>query len=96
MVDLYFLGVGLTIVGLVAASISIATTVLTARAPGMALDYVPAFSWAALVASIATILSLPVVLSTVIYVYVDHTNAALAMGGKGIETALSWVCSSST
>ncbi|MEY4633773.1 MAG: hypothetical protein RLZ18_1145 [Actinomycetota bacterium] len=90
MVDLYFLGVGLTIVGLVAGSISVATTVLTARAPGMALDYVPPFSWAALVGSIATILSLPVALSTVIYVYVDHTNAALAMGGNGINTALSW------
>ena len=88
MVDLYFLGVGLTIVGLVAASISIATTVLTSRAPGMALDYVPPFSWAALVASIATIISLPVALSTIIYVYVDHTHAAVAMGGNGIATAL--------
>lgn len=90
MVDLYFLGVGLTIVGLVAASISIATTVLTARAPGMSLDFVPPFSWAALVASIATIVSLPVALSTIIYVYVDHTHAALAMGGKDITNALSF------
>lgn len=90
MVDLYFLGVGLTIVGLIAASISIATTVLTARAPGMSLDYVPPFTWAALVASIATIISLPVALSTIIYVYVDHTHAALAMGGKDINTALNW------
>jgi heme/copper-type cytochrome/quinol oxidase subunit 1 len=93
MVDLYFLGLGLTIVGLVAASISIATTVLTARAPGMALDYVPPFTWAALVGSIATIVSLPVALSTIIYVYVDHTHAALALGGKGIETTLSWAFS---
>lgn len=90
MVDLYFLGVGLTIVGLVAASISIATTVLTARAPGMALDFVPPFSWAALVGSIATIVSLPVALSTIIYVYVDHTHAAVAMGGEGINKALAF------
>lgn len=90
MVDLYFLGLGLTIVGLIAASISIATTVLTARAPGMALDYVPPFSWAALVASVATILSLPVALSTIIYIYVDHTYAGLAYGGKDINTVLSW------
>ena len=90
MVDLYFLGFGLTAVGLIAGSVSVATTVLTSRAPGMTIDDVPPFSWSALVGSVATILSLPVAISTIIYVYVDHTNKALAMGGNEITTALSW------
>lgn len=92
MVDLYFLGFGLTAVALIAGSIAVATTVLTSRAPGMTLDDVPPFTWAALTGSVATILSLPVAISTIIYTYVDHTNAGLAMG-KESASALSWALS---
>jgi heme/copper-type cytochrome/quinol oxidase subunit 1 len=91
LVDLYLLGVALAAVGLLAASLSVATSVLTARAPGMTLDRVPAFSWSALVGSIATLLSLPVMIGTIIYVYVDHTHAQLIFGGnKGINSFLGW------
>jgi hypothetical protein len=85
------LGVALAAVGLLAASLSVATSVLTARAPGMTLDRVPAFSWSALAGSIATLLSLPVMIGTIIYVYVDHTHAQLIFGGnKGINSFLGW------
>ena len=91
LVDLYLLGVALAAVGLLAASLCIATSVLTARAPGMTLDRIPAFSWSALAGSIATLLSLPVMIGTIIYVYVDHTHAQLIFGGnKGINSFLGW------
>ena len=94
MVDLFLLGVGLLIVGLLAASVSLATTILTSRAPGMSLDMMPAFSWSALVSSIATLLSLPVAIASIIYLYVDHSHAQVAFdAGKGIETWLGWVYS---
>lgn len=91
LVDLYLLGVALAAVGLLAGSLCVATSVLTARAPGMTLDRIPAFSWSALVGSIATLLSLPVMIGTIIYVYVDHTHAQLVFGGnKGIDLFLGW------
>lgn len=86
LVDLYVLGVGLVAVGLCAGAISVATTVLTSRAPGMTTDLVPAFSWGGLVGSVAAVLSLPVLLGTIAYVYIDHTYAKAAFGGnKGIS-----------
>jgi heme/copper-type cytochrome/quinol oxidase subunit 1 len=94
MVDLFLLGVGLLIVGLLAASVSVATTILTSRAPGMSLDMIPAFSWSALIGSIATLLSLPVAIGSIIYLYVAHTYAHNAFGGgNGMETWLGWVYS---
>lgn len=91
LVDLYLLGLALTAVGLLAASLSIATAVLTSRAAGITLDRVPAFTWSALVGSIAALLSLPVMVGTIIYVYVDHTNAQLIFGGnKAIGEYLGW------
>lgn len=85
LVDLYVLGVALAAAGLCAAAASVATTVLTSRAPGMTTDLVPVFSWGGLVGSIAMVLSLPVLMGTIIYVYIDHTYAKVAFGGnKGI------------
>lgn len=92
MVDLFLLGTALTIVGIVAACVSVATTILTSRAAGMSLDRVPAFSWSALVGSVATVLSLPVAVGTIAYLYVDNTHAQKAFeGNKGVGTWLNWV-----
>lgn len=92
MVDLFLLGTALTIVGLVAACVSVATTVLTTRAAGMTLDRVPPFSWSALVGSVATALSLPVAVGTIVYLYVDNTHAQKAFeGNKGVGTWLNWL-----
>ena len=92
MVDLYLLGVATVCVGLIAGSVSVATTVLTSRAPGMQLDMIPAFSWSALVGSVATLLSLPVAIGTIIYLYVDHEHAMVAFGGNSdISKWLGWV-----
>lgn len=92
MVDLFLLGVGLTAAGLIAGSVSVATTVMTSRAPGMTMDMVPTFSWSALVGSVTTILSLPVAIGTLIYLYVDHTGGQAAFGSnKDIEKWIGWV-----
>ncbi len=92
MVDLYLLGVATVCVALIAGSVSVATTVLTSRAPGMQLDIIPSFSWSALVGSIATLLSLPVAIGTIIYLYVDHEHAKVAFdGNSGVSKWLGWV-----
>ena len=92
LVDLFLLGVALVLVGLMAAALSVATTVLTSRAPGMTLDRVPMFSWSALVGSSAMLLSLPVSVGTLIYLYVDHTYSQAAFGdNKALTTWTNWV-----
>ena len=86
LVDMYLLGVGVAVLGLCAVAVSVATTVLTSRAPGMTTDLVPVFSWGGLVGSVAAALSLPVLVGTIAYLYIDHTYAATAFGGnKGID-----------
>ena len=86
LVDMYLLGVAVAVIGLCAVAVSVATTVLTSRAPGMTTDLVPVFSWGGLVGSIATVLSLPVLVGTIAYLYIDHTYTATAFGGnKGID-----------
>ncbi|MHB1090721.1 MAG: cbb3-type cytochrome c oxidase subunit I, partial [Ilumatobacteraceae bacterium] len=86
MVDAYLLGVGLVIVGVFAAAISVVTTVIGARASGLAVSEVPVFSWSAFVAAVGLILTLPIHLGSVIYAAVDHHYARLAFGGNyGID-----------
>ncbi len=82
MVDLYLLALGLVALGLSAASVSIVVTVLTSRAPGMSLLRTPMFSWSALMGAMATVLTMPVLIGTLVYTYVDHANGRLAFGGN--------------
>lgn len=92
LVDLYLLGVALTMSGLMAASLSVVVTVLTSRAPGMALDMVPPFTWSALVGCMSILLTLPVAIGTIAYLYIDRTYGQQVFGGnKGIDSYLSWV-----
>ena len=91
MVDLFLLGTGIAVIGALAAAVSVVTTVLTNRAPGMTLLRVPMSSWSALTGGIALILTLPVLLGTLVYLYVDHRYARVAFGGnKGISDWMGW------
>ena len=91
MVDLFLLGMGIAVIGALAAAVSVVTTVLTNRAPGMTLLRVPMSSWSALTGGIALILTLPVLLGTLVYLYVDHRYARVAFGGnKGISDWMGW------
>jgi heme/copper-type cytochrome/quinol oxidase subunit 1 len=92
MVGLFLLGHALMALGLLAAAGCIATTVLTTRAPGMTMRRVPFFSWAALVNAIGLLLALPVMLGTILYLFIDLRNTAEAFGGSdGIGVWLGWV-----
>ncbi|MBU6241818.1 MAG: cbb3-type cytochrome c oxidase subunit I [Acidobacteria bacterium] len=91
MVDLFLIGVVVTAAGGLAATVSLVTTVLTSRAPGMDLSRVPMLSWASLTGGVALLLTLPVVIGTTIYLYVDHHYGRLAFGAnKGINDWLGW------
>ena len=91
MVDLYLLGLATAMLGLIAASISVIATVITARTAGTDLADVPVFSWAALVGAVSTVMTLPVALGTLIYLAVDHHYVKAAFGGNTeISTWLGW------
>lgn len=91
MVDLFLLGLGICAVGALSAIISLVTTVLINRAPGMSLDRAPITSWGAMAGGFALLVTLPVLLGTVIYLYVDHRYARAAFGGnKGISEWIGW------
>lgn len=86
MVDAYLLGIGLVIVGLLAAAISVIATVIGARSSDLAMSEIPLFSWSALVAAAGLVLTLPIHLGSVIYSAVDHHYDRLAFGGNyGID-----------
>lgn len=91
MVDLYLLGLGLALVGLISVAVSVASTVLAFRRPGLALADVPMLAWSSLVGSLAVLLTFPVILGTTIYVAIDHRYERLAFGGAdGVWTHLGW------
>ena len=91
MVDLFLIGVVIGATGALAAVASLVTTVLTNRAPGMSLSRVPMLTWASLTGGVSLLLTLPVLIGTSIYLYVDHHYGRLAFGGnKGINDWLGW------
>jgi heme/copper-type cytochrome/quinol oxidase subunit 1 len=85
MVGLYLAANALALIGLTAVAASVATSVLTTRAPGMRMRRVPLFSWGALVASLGLVLALPVAVGVHVYLYVDYQYTRDAFGGaRGI------------
>lgn len=91
MVDLFLVGVVIAASGALCAAVSLVTTVLTNRAPGMNLSRVPMLSWASLTGGVSLLLTLPVVVGTSIYLYVDHHYGRVAFGGnKGVNDWLGW------
>ncbi|HVE19689.1 MAG TPA: cbb3-type cytochrome c oxidase subunit I, partial [Ilumatobacteraceae bacterium] len=70
------------LLGLIAAAGSLATTILTTRAPGMNMRRVPVFSWSALVSALGLLLVLPAVIGALIFTYVDYRNGRIGFGGN--------------
>jgi heme/copper-type cytochrome/quinol oxidase subunit 1 len=56
------------------------TTVIALRAPGMDLTRVPMFAWSMLVAAAMWLVSLPVLIGTLLLVYVDHRHGQHTFG----------------
>lgn len=83
MVVLFLMGHALMAIGLLGAAGSVATSVLTTRAPGMTMRRVPFFAWSALVAAIGMLIALPVLVGTVIATTIDLRNEGAVFGGAG-------------
>lgn len=81
-VGLFLVSYIVLVLGLAAAAGSVATTVLTTRAPGMNMRRVPLFSWSALVGALGLLLVLPAVIGAVIFTYVDYRYGRAAFGGN--------------
>ncbi|MCU1346838.1 MAG: putative cytochrome c oxidase subunit, partial [Acidimicrobiia bacterium] len=88
-VGLFIVGLGLIALSLIVAAISVATTVLTLRVPGMYLDRVPFFAWSAMVAAVGLVLTLPVLIGLLIFHYVDHRYGGGAMPAS-LLGSISW------
>jgi heme/copper-type cytochrome/quinol oxidase subunit 1 len=89
MVDLFLAGYALAVIGLAAAALPVAATVLTTRAPGMRMSRVPFFSWSAVVTEIGLLLVLPVLVGVLIYLYVDIRYGQGLFGGS--DGIASWI-----
>jgi heme/copper-type cytochrome/quinol oxidase subunit 1 len=95
MVDLFLLGLGLVIAGLLLVSASIATTILTSRRAGMTLIDAPIFVWSSLVTTVSLILTLPVMAGALIFVAVDHTYERATFGSTdGVNAWIGWALTS--
>ena len=92
MVDLFIAGIGLSAIGLTATAGSVATSILTTRAPDMTMRRVSASTWSALVFSLGVVIVMPVLFGTLIYLFLDHRNARTGFGGnEGILTWVGWM-----
>ena len=90
-VDLFLAAFVVVLAGLVLNAICLAATVTALRAPGMYLDRVPFFAWGVLVSATILILSLPVLVGDVIYLYIDHRYGRLVFGGNlGVSAYIGW------
>lgn len=94
-VDMFLVGHGLMILGLLASAGCVATTVLTTRCPGMTMRRVPLFAWSALIGALGILLALPVVFGVIIYLFIDHRLGLSANfgGAEGIAPWIGWAFS---
>ncbi len=93
MVDLFLASHGLMALGFTGVGVSLVTSVLTTRAPGMTMRRVPFFAFSTLVYGIGLVLVMPVLFGVMIYLFVDHRSGAReAFGGnEGIGTWAGWI-----
>jgi heme/copper-type cytochrome/quinol oxidase subunit 1 len=90
-VALFIAGFIALLVALAVAAISVVTTVLALRAPGMSLRRTPLFSWSMVVAGTIWTLTLPVVAAMMLLTYVDLRYGQQFLGGAdGVYDRLVW------
>ncbi|MEZ5259688.1 MAG: cbb3-type cytochrome c oxidase subunit I [Ilumatobacteraceae bacterium] len=90
MVDLFLVSLGITLVGLLVIAGTVATTVLTSRAPGMTLQRVPGLAWASLVGSVALLVTVPVLIADLVLLGVDHKYVRTPGFGANLDL-LGWM-----
>ena len=74
-VNLWIAALGLIVLSVLVAAVSLATTVIALRPAGLYLSRVPLFSWSVLVAALMWILTLPVLFGLIVLMYIDHRHA---------------------
>jgi heme/copper-type cytochrome/quinol oxidase subunit 1 len=91
-VALFLVAMIAAVVALCVATISIVTTVLTLRTPGMSLRRTPLFAWSMLVAGAVWLLTLPMLGGLLVLFYVDFTYGPQLFGGASdIYNQIRWV-----
>ena len=90
-VDLYILSLGFVIASLLVGVVTVVVTALTVRAPGLSIASMPAFTWSIVVWGVGLLLTLPVLLANLVFLYVDHRYGRLFLGGNfGIWDHIEW------
>lgn len=92
-VDLHLLAIGLLNLATLIALVSILTTILTLRAPGMRLDRAPLFSWSLLTGGGLALLTIPVLLADLTVAYVAHHFGGADAAASGGTSGLGWFSS---
>ena len=94
-VRLFIVALALVVVAEVVAWICIATTVITARVPGLSLARTPLFAWSTLVAATVWVVMLPVLGGLLVLAYVDvrygGSGGFFGGGADALYARLSWV-----
>lgn len=94
-VRLFVASFALVLVAQVVAWISIMTTVVALRAPGVSLRRTPLFAWSTLVAGAVWLLTLPVLGAVVVLTYIDVRYGGapgfMAGGAPAIYARIAWV-----
>ena len=91
-VDLHLLALSGLVVALLLGAISVATTIMTMRSPGLYMDETPPFTWSSLVSSSMLIVSLPVLLGQIAIIYVDHRYGRVFLfGNYGVWERIDWI-----
>ncbi len=91
-VGLYVAGLIAVVIALAVATLSVVTTVLTLRAPGMSLRRTPLFSWSILAAGTVWLLTLPVLAGVLLLTYLDLRYGQQFLGGSGgVWDRIAWL-----
>jgi heme/copper-type cytochrome/quinol oxidase subunit 1 len=91
-VGLYIAGLIAVIIALAVATVSVVTTVLTLRAPGMTLRRTPLFSWSVLTGGTVWLLTLPVLAGVLLLAYLDLRYGQQFLGGSGgVYDRVAWM-----
>jgi cytochrome c oxidase subunit I len=91
-VGLYVVALIAVVVALAVATVSVVTTVLTLRAPGMSLRRAPLFSWSMLVGGSVWLLVLPVQAAMLLLAFVDMRYGPDVFGGAShLYDRIAWM-----
>ena len=90
-VALYVAALIAVVIALAVATISVVTTVIALRAPGMTLRRTPLFSWSVLVGGTVWLLTLPVLAGVLLLTYLDLRYEQQFLGGSGgVWSRVAW------